>query len=204
LARPRCARSRWQLVLEKLKELDPLAYIRYAIVYMEWRRGKLAGELDRLRTNGADADRRRTQLITGTGRRAAEEQRATQREIRHVWQRMKKFPPAIPPRENTLSENACRYCTSATCARLTASLVRRRRHVPRSPVPWPTRRGVRLRRAPPPRIASTGCWPAAFFPNSPTSPARHAAGQLAPVSCADHRRSRQTRRCIFSTSVTPP
>ena len=38
-----------QMVLEKLKELDPLAYIRYAIVYMEMEDVQaLRQELDRL------------------------------------------------------------------------------------------------------------------------------------------------------------
>ena len=39
------------MILEKLKELDPLAYIRYAIVYMEMEDvGSLQKELDRLRS----------------------------------------------------------------------------------------------------------------------------------------------------------
>jgi transcriptional repressor NrdR len=39
-----------ELILEKLKELDPLAYIRYAIVYMEMEDVEaLQKELDRLR-----------------------------------------------------------------------------------------------------------------------------------------------------------
>jgi len=38
-----------QMVLEKLKELDPLAYIRFAIVYMEMEDVEaLRGELERL------------------------------------------------------------------------------------------------------------------------------------------------------------
>jgi len=40
-----------EMILEKLKELDPLAYIRYAIVYMEMEDvGSLQKELDRLRS----------------------------------------------------------------------------------------------------------------------------------------------------------